>query len=267
MFDEYLKKLQVYGRLYFTVEDAVKELGMPKENIYNVISRLKKKGELISPAKGLYVIVPDEHSMEGCIPAEALVPILMKHLKIPYYAGLLTAAMYHGATHQKPSIFQVVTTKRFKKDLHIGKIRIAFLYKQSLKDLPTQTVTVDTGYLVISTPEVTAMDLFLYPDKSGGINHIATVLSELVEVLNPKKLIALAKSSKSQVWIQRLGYVLDSIDSFVPKHQKKVIYALSNYITTNSFSYKALTAKLPTTNCKRSEKWKIIENITVESDL
>lgn len=41
--------------------------------------KLKKKGDIISPAKHLYVIVPPEQQSIGCIPAAELVPLLMKH--------------------------------------------------------------------------------------------------------------------------------------------------------------------------------------------
>jgi len=44
----------------------------------------------------------------------------MKHLNIDYYACLLIAALYHGATHQKPGLFQVITEKRIKRKLKLN---------------------------------------------------------------------------------------------------------------------------------------------------
>ncbi len=267
MISEYLKKLQFYGKLSFTIEEAVKDLGLPKDTIYKGLTRLKTKGEIVTPVKGLYVIVPAEYSQNGCLPAKELVPLIMDYLYIKYYAALLTAGMFHGATHQKPSVFQIVTTKRFKKDIHCGTTHIEFIYKKSLAGLSTQSFPVRTGELILSSPEVTAMDLFLYPQKSGGINHIATVLSELVEALDPDKLISLAEESKQKAWIQRLGYVLDNIDSYEPGHQQKVIDALASYVSSQELDYRPLTSKVPMKGHKRSEKWKIAENISVESDL
>ena len=111
------------------------------------------------------------------------------------------------------------------------------------------------------------MDLFLYPRKSGGLNHRATVLSEFVESLDPDKLIARAKTSKQHAWIQRLGYVLENIDSLVPDHQQKIIDALARYTAKQDFSYVPLAAEASTAGSSRSSKWKIIKNLTVESDL
>ena len=190
----------------------------------------------------------------------------MRHLNVEYYAGLLTAATYYGTSHQKPGSFQVITTKRIR-NLTFGRVHIDFVYKKSLADLPTQQITVKTGYLTISSPEVTAMDLFLYPHKSGGINHTATVLSELVEALDPDRLIALAKGSTQHVWIQRLGYLLEHIDSLVPEHQQEIVNKLATYVSSQEYTYVALAPELPTKGSSRSKKWKIIENTTVESDI
>ena len=51
-----------------------------------------------------------------------------------------------------------------------------------------------TGYLKVATPELVALDLLNYPNHAGGLNHIATVFSELIETLDPVKLINLAKN-------------------------------------------------------------------------
>ena len=59
--------------------------------------------KIITPIKGLYVMLPPEHQPYGSIPAEELVPIIMKHLNVDYYVGLLSAGLFYGATHQKPA--------------------------------------------------------------------------------------------------------------------------------------------------------------------
>ena len=114
-FSEYLKDLRKSGRLSFTVDEAASDLKISKYNALSSICRIKKRGEIISPAKGFYVIIPPEHQFQGCLPAAELVPILMQHLQVNYYAGLLSAAMYHGATHQKPNSFQVISDMNLKE--------------------------------------------------------------------------------------------------------------------------------------------------------
>ena len=79
-------------------------------------------------------------------------------------------------------------------------------------ELPTQDFIVSTGYLKVATPELVALDVLEYPNHAGGLNHIATVFSELIEVLDPIKLINLAKDTSTRHQLQRIGYILDHID-------------------------------------------------------
>lgn len=274
-FSEYLKDLRKSGQLSFTVDKAASDLQVSKNNVLNSIHRIKKHGEIISPAQGLYVIIPPEHQLQGCLTAEELVPILMKHLGVSYYVGLLSAAMYHGATHQKPNSFQVISDKQIRKNLKFGQISIEGIYKKSLANLPlkeiTQEITVDSGYLKISSPELTAMDLLLYPSRSGGLNHIATVLSELVQAIDPGKLIELANISNQKFWLQKLGYILEKIDAENPEHKQDIISGLQEYLSSGkklvAKNFIPLAPEIPIKGYPRCKKWMIVENTSIESDL
>lgn len=263
--DKYIKTIRAKGKSYFTKNQAIKDLQIKNDSLNARIYRLKQKGEIISPAENLYVIVPPEYRDFGCIPQEELVPILIKYKKVDYYACLLTAAMYHGASHQKPQLFQVMTNKQIKP-LRFGKLRIEFIYKKSFINLPTQNINVKTGYLRVSSPELTVMDLLLYSKHSGGLNHIAGILSELVEAINPDKLTAVAKVSGEKTWLQRLGYILDHIDSVNNKKKKLIITKLKKLLGRQELVYMPLASELSVKGCSRNDKWMIIENTTIESD-
>ena len=148
-----------------------------------------------------------------------------------YYAALLTAAKYQGATHQSPQIFQVMIPKH-KPEIICGKVKIKFYSNKNILNTPTQKISTAKSPLIISTPEGTAMDLINYLDQAGGLNHVATVLSELKESMNPENLLALAKNQKNLPWKQRLGYILEQIGAIeladvLKKHlqqQKRIDY-------------------------------------------
>src|SRR3972149_11648358 len=189
----YIKDIRKEGRRCFTIEDIVGQFHVSHSHARVSLHRLLKTGDVISPAKGLYVIVPPEHQPHGSIPAEELVPLIMQYLGANYYVALLTAGLFHGATHQKPARFQIISDKRIKRSLAFGDVERDFIYKKTVSELPTQHFTVSTGYLKTATPELVAIDLLNYPNHAGGLNHIATVLSELIEKLDAIKLIKLAK--------------------------------------------------------------------------
>lgn len=264
-FKDYIKQVRASGHYAFTTQDALSVLGITRNAFNCGMYKLKKNGDIVSPAKNLYVIVPPEHQIVGCIPPEELIPILMKHWHLPYYVCLLSAALYHGASHQKPQVFQVMTDKQIKA-LVCGKIKIDFVYKKSLTDLLTQKMMVKTGYLTVSTPELTAFDLMHYPHHVGGLNHIATVLSELIETINPDVLIALVTNSVEKAWAQRFGYLLEHIDSMDVDKQQDIATRLHEALV-KPLSPVPLSPELPIKGEARDHRWMIIENTTIESDL
>lgn len=265
----YIKNIRTQGKRSFTIDEAIAELEISKQQFADRVYYLKKTGEIISPAKGFYIIVAPEEIPQGAPNPADLVIMLMKHLKLDYYACLLSAAQQYGAAHQRPMIFQVMVSERMKK-LRFGAVGINFIYKKSLEDLPTQNVAKNAGYLKVSSPELTAMDLILYTKKSAGMGNVATVLYELIDSINGDKLVELAKQTNGKGWVQRLGYILEQLDSDDEKnakHKSGVTAKLAKYLEGQKLSFLRLTPELPVKGSRQNSKWKIIENTTVESDL
>lgn len=263
----YIKDIRKDGKRCFTTLDIIEQFHVSHSHARVALHRLLKTGDVISPARGLYVIVPPERQPHGSIPAEELVPLVMQYLGANYYVALLTAGLFHGATHQKPSRFQVISNKRIKHPLIFGDVEINFIYKKSVSELPTQDFTVSTGYLKIATPELVALDLLNYPNHAGGLNHIATVLSELIENLDATKLIKLAKDIKAEHQLQRIGYLLDNIEVMDENLAEVIINALATYVSMRKQKYLPLASEIPKTGYPRCKKWRIIENTEIESDL
>ncbi|CAL7962794.1 AbiEi_1 domain-containing protein [Gammaproteobacteria bacterium] len=268
-FNSYIKSVRTSGHYTFTRQDAIAKLNISLNAFYCGIYKMKKKGDIISPARNFYVIIPPEYQKFGCLPAEELIPLLMKHWNVNYYICLLSAALYYGASHQKPQVFQVMTEKQLNP-LVCGKIKIEFVYKKSFANVPLQKVTVKTGYLNISSPELTVMDLLLYLHQSGGLNHVATVLNELIENITPEKMLELMQDGKEKAWMQRLGYILEHIDPMETGKRDKLAELLYNFLEKQNLDFIPLASELPVKGVpkyKRNSRWMIIENTTVESDL
>ena len=262
-----LKKLRSSGKRYFTTQEIIQDLNLSAGAARAGLYRLKRAGKLISPASGLYVIVPPEHKSYGSIPAEELIPIMMKHLSAEYYVALLSAAEFYGASHQKPMTFQVVTNRRIKHSLKFGQVHIKMIYKKSLAVLPIKTFVVSSGYLKVATPELIAIDLLKFPKYAGGMNNIATILSELIENINVQKLIELAEKISERYQLQRLGYIIEKIDVMDDDIKKTIIDTLAEYVSSHVKFYTPLTSAVSRTGHPRCRKWKIIENTDFESDL
>ena len=267
MFYNYLEKVREGGKRAFTFKQILQEMNLSEDSAKSGLYRLKKEGKIISPAKGLYVIVPPEHQSYGSIPAEELLPLLMKHLKVNYYVSLLSGATFYGAAHQKPARFQFITNKRIKHPLEFGEVKLELIYKKSLTDLPTRDFVVSTGYLKVASPELIAIDLLNYSSRAGGLNHIATVLSELIESMDENKLISLAEKITETYQLQRLGYMLEKIETMDEDKTAQIVAKLEECLSGKMKAYVPLASEIAKVGYPRVKKWKIIENTTIESDL
>jgi predicted transcriptional regulator of viral defense system len=220
---EYINSLISKGICYFTLNESIQALNRSEIAMRAAIRRLKHKKELAQPAKGFYVIVPPEYRILGCRPAEHFITGLMEYLNIPYYVSLLSAAQYYGAAHQRPQQFQVIISEK-RRAIICGRVKIVFITKKDAAKTPTQNLNISHGLLKISTPEATARDIVIYADKCGGIENASTVINDLVEKIDSKKLLKLVSQSKEITWVQRLGYLLELADEKeITKKLEKII--------------------------------------------
>jgi predicted transcriptional regulator of viral defense system len=241
-----------------TSREARSALGISAAAAKLALNRLEKKSFIASPARGFYVLVPPEYRSLGCLPADQFIPALMERLNLPYYAGLLSAAEYHGAAHQRPQEFQVLLARN-RRPIQCGMVRVAFMGRQRLADVPVQPFNTPRGTLLVSTPEATAIDLVGYAGHAGGLNQVATVLSEIAERIDPEKLAAVARTAPV-TWAQRLGY-LEHL-GFAAK-----IPALKEYVRERAKQSVVLLAKARQKRFHNKGFWKLYVNAKVEGNL
>lgn len=74
----YVDDLQVHGRLAFTRDEAMQALDVSANAVKQAALRLAKKGRLVSPRRGFYVIVPLEHRAAGAPPLGTWLPALLR---------------------------------------------------------------------------------------------------------------------------------------------------------------------------------------------
>jgi hypothetical protein len=73
----------------------------------------------------------------------------------------------------------------------------------------TAQLKTSSGSIPISTPEMTAYDLVRYRKRAGSIDHTATVLAELAEHMDARRLLSIAEMGEEVPVIKRLGYLLE----------------------------------------------------------
>jgi predicted transcriptional regulator of viral defense system len=256
---KFISGLTANGRYSFTTGEAIEALDASPVAARAALRRLRQKSELAMPYKGFYVIVPPEFRNIGCLPASHFIPDLMNHLGEKYYAGLLTAAEYHGAAHQRPQVFQVIAVKN-KPQIICGKVRVEFIARKNMEKIPTLDFKTPRGYLKISTSAATAFDLVGYPHHAAGLDNVATVLAELAEQIDGGDLRRIAEFFPI-AWAQRLGYLLDMIGA-----QDKTA-ALAEYIAQRKPLAVRLVPSQPHRGISRLERWRLLVNAKVEAEV
>ncbi len=256
---EYVASLAAGGRYHFDSRQAQSALGVSAAAAKLALNRLAKQGVVASPARGFYVIVPPEYRSLGCLPADQFVPALMKRLGLSYYAGLLSAAQYYGAAHHRPQEFQVFLAKS-RRPIQCGIVRVAFMVRKNITEIPVQGFNTPRGTILVSTPEATAVDLVGYQRHAGGLDQVATVLSELAERIDPDKLAAVAGLAPVPC-AQRLGYLLERVGA----HGKTA--PLKAYVRKHARQSVFLLPTAPHEPSRRDKDWKLYVNAEVEAEL
>ena len=255
---DYITDLAANGRYHFAAEEMRKALG---------VSRMPQNCPCIVWRNAAWWPVPRAGSTSSChrntngsgsLPADQFLPALMEWRKTRYYAGLLTAAQYHGAAHHRPQEFQVMVEKN-QRPIECGSVRVAFIARKKMRAVPMQSFNTPRGTIFVSTVEATAVDLAGYPQHAGGLDQVATVLVELAEKIDPKRLVATAKIAPLP-WAQRLGYLLERVDA---KEQASLLKA---YVRENARDWTPLVPSAKRAHARRADDWLLYVNVDVEAE-
>lgn len=264
-FREWIEHQVSMGSIGFSLEEAKRKLPMmTKEAISLAIHRQTVKGRIVSIYRGYYLIITPQYKGMGILPPTLFINELMEFIGKPYHVGLINAAVLHGATHQQPQEFYVVTTRPEIRAIRKKGIVIHFICQSKFNNNFIELKKTETGTIKVSNPEYTAIELIEFEKRMGGLSRVASILDELVEAFNKagfsNQLILESKLSN----LQRLGYLLDRI---IQSHE------LAEVLHHKMLK---LGLKMPLTKLKSlgtgkgnpiDKKWNIIINAEIETDL
>lgn len=260
---DWVDELPKKGIITFTIEEIYQLFpNISKRGIASALLRLVSKGKILSVWKGFYVIIPIEYAHKGIVPPIVYINQLMVYLKKQYYIGLLDAAAFYAAAHQRPQVFTVITGLPSIRATERKGVKVKFIIK---KNIPTSLLVqkkTKSGYVFVSNPELTALDLILYEKEIGGINRAATVLNELAEELSFKNIPPSIFETLPVPAIQRLGYLLEELD--FTELADDLLHKVKEAGIT--FRRTLLKTGKDSEECDYNAKWKIIINEEIEID-
>ncbi len=240
-------------------------VGLPlsEHALSNSLTRLSKRGMIMSPWKDFYVIVPTEYKLRGIVPPSFYIDRLMNHLGKGYYVSLLSAAELNGAAHQRAMVFQVTVDGAPVRSGIKNGTRLEFTRRC---DMPMDYVTkvkTQMGYMNVSGPELTALDIVDNEQKIGGLSRASEVLVELSESIewDASKLDLLSYFRRPA--IQRLGYLLDTVG------MDECADNLFRLASIAGISFRKVPLKQTAAindEMTVNARWKIIENYQLDID-
>ena len=261
---DWIERLAPSGRYTFSKEDVRKAFPtMSAPTVDTALHRAVAKGRVFSPCRGFYVVVPEEYRLWKAVPQDVYMDRMMQYLQRKYYVSLLSAAEHHGAAHQAPMGFQVMVEPPVLRDKEREGYAIRYAERREIPMPYVERIEVPFGWLNISGPELTAVDLVAYPEHIGALTRAATVLEELSLKLDFSKLdVGFLKVASAPVF-QRLGYLLDRV-----LKEEDIADGLLALMKSGGIKMKAVPLRLgtPANDAEVDKKWKVMVNQEIEID-
>ena len=260
---EWVQNESYHGHYIFTRIDIDRAFpALSAVQIVQALWNLSERGILYSPWQNFYVIVPTEYRLKGVVPPVFFIDQLMRFLGRQYYIGLLNASEFYGAAHQRPQTFTCIVDGLPIRSVSRKGITMLFHRKTNIPMAFTRQFKTQMGYVNVSSPCLTALDLVLFEQHIGGLSRVATVLAELTPELHfaqqPTELVHYFNTPI----IQRLGYILECV--LEEQETADELYTLAKQANL-SFRKVLLKMKKPATD-NLNKRWKIIDNQPIEID-
>ena len=249
------------GLVAVSTHEASVLLGIPETQVRQRMAALRKSGEVVSPTRGLWVVVPSEYRNNGTPEPMMYIDEMMGHLNVEYCVGWLSAAMLFGASHQAPQVFQVATM-RDVSHRSVGATRLDFYTRSYAQAITKKKVTTRSGRAWVASPVATMLMVMADLPLASGIDNAATVVMELCDELGMPKEDDLIREARlfPAVAGRRLGWVLEAYTDCGS------FDALASFCQSTCNSESILDSASPR-NGKYDARWALVINRELEPDV
>ncbi|MFZ4780042.1 MAG: type IV toxin-antitoxin system AbiEi family antitoxin domain-containing protein [Terrimicrobiaceae bacterium] len=197
------------GQIVFSLGAVIEVTGLSR---VAARAQIRRSGQVVpfSLRRGIYIIVPPEYRVNGAPPVDWWLDACFSHLGEPYYVGLLSAAGFHGSSHQAVQSVQImISSTTPRRDMRIGRLHLKFFQKSGVEKTPAFEPSPAYAPMKVSTVGATMFDLVKYAPRLGGLGRVGEVISDLpAKVDSLREALAVGQEIPT---VQRLGYLLDEM--------------------------------------------------------
>lgn len=228
--NELLKILEETNSYIFESNKIKRLTAWDKNKINNTLQQLKKKNQITSIKKNLYVVNNEIINNSFSISIK---------ITEPSYISFWTALSFYNLTEQQPITIQTVTRKR-NLNMNLNKIKIEATYFKKEHFFGYKKI----DNFSIAEVEKALIDSFAYPEKAGGLKEVIKCLKNAK--IDEKLFLKYLNQFNNKSLNARIGYIYELI------YNKTLKLSLPNtYVKLN---------KNNTITKNRNKKWMIIIN-------
>lgn len=257
---EVLARLGEQGLDFFTTDDLVGRLEIPRQAAYDVTRRLVAANQARRLKRGLYAVLEPAYWRRPDTGLAANWYLAAARLAEPsdYFLAYYTALEMHQML-QHPLTTVIAATAEQRPTITVGPVTFRFVKITKRKFFGTEKRQIQRGRTVnTSDLEKTFIDAADRPDLCGGIEEVFRGFGRRADALDGDRILQYALRLSSRSTTKRLGFMLEAVgygESAVLLELRKMAGELHHYVP--------LDPKRPRDG-ERDTRWEILVNLSLE---
>lgn len=248
-----------HGISSLSTEEVMHLCAIPAQHISQRMALLRKRSQIFSPARGLWIPIPAEYRTWGAPDPMLYIDDLMAHLGVEYLVGWLSAAARYGASHHAAQVFQVATS-RTVRERTLGRSRLEFYSRDYVDSASLGDSFTQKSKAKVASVGTTMLMLAADVGISGGISNVANLAIELAEEQADFEDSLVADALLfAHAAARRIGWLLDAFGDGAPE-------GLREYCTGLESEASFLVPSGPRVG-KVDQDWKLVVNEEVDPDI
>lgn len=202
-----------------TIKETMQILGCSYDHARQILHRLAQRQWLSPIAPGRYELIPANRGVHAFVDTNPF--FIGSTLVKPYYFSFATAAYFYGLSTQSPATVYIATNAGRAHRRLVRDKDFQIVVQPAYKFFGAVEVDAYGSRALIADLEKTLADCLDRPSFAGGIPEVAAMLWRGKDRFDWNRLTEYVLRFKSQSLIQRLGYLIDTLQVPVSKPIRK----------------------------------------------
>lgn len=245
---------------YISVQKAAEVLSLSTNAAAVKLASLTRRGWMLRAKRGIYLILPIEAA-----PGQPTTPedpwILANNLFSPCYIGGWSAIEYWGLSEQLFNSTLVITAANIRSK-QVKILNQSFrLFNTSVSKIEGLVkVWRGSSEVLVSSKERTIVDCLTFPELCGGVQHLASIMSNYASSSehNYLEIINNAEKFGSGATWKRLGYLAEKLWS----DQEDILIAANEHMSAGDAKLDPAVKE----NGTLINKWRLWINVSVNPE-